>query len=294
MAHLAPRGLIVSAARSFLVRIVDRETKSHARGLDDHALALVLALRALGCEAHLHHELPEERPEARLVVLGLSDADPGFFVPPDAVLYNSEQVLSGQHWKNLDRYKDNPLWDYSREQVHWFRARGARGAVHCPVGFVPGTDRIGPSPVEDIDVLFYGWVCERRREVIEALTRAGLRVRWLVGVFGRERDRLVARSKVVLNLHFYERPVFEIFRVGHLLASGRCVVSEDGGVDPELEDLARRATAYTPRGEIVRVCRDLVASQTAREEVARRGRAAFREVDFVQSVRTALAESGGG
>ena len=92
-------------------------------------------------------------------------------------------------------------------------------------------------------------------------------------------------------MHFYDRPVHEIFRVSHLLANGRCVVSEGGGCDLGLEDFAARATRLVPYEKLVEACRELVADPEARRVQAERGRMEFEKIDLVENVRRALEES---
>lgn len=289
---------------NFLIRFVNYHQKHPSRCFNDFARSLALALGKLGHEAVIEHEVrpaaaraqpdasvPRVQPAAsRLILFGLHDTRPDFDVPGDAIIYNTEQVLAGTHWKNLEAYKDNPIWDYSRVHVQWFRARGASRVVHCPVGYVEGMETISVG-LEDIDVLFYGTPSPPRHEVMTKLAMSGLRVKWVVGLYGADLDRLIARSKVILNLHFYDSPVFEIFRVSHLLANGRCVVSEAGGRDPELEALAGRATVCVPRGELVEACRELAGDPARRREVAERGAREFQALDFVESARRALIQS---
>jgi hypothetical protein len=38
-----------------------------------------------------------------------------------------------------------------------------------PVGYVPELERIRPAPAEDIDVLFFGSVNDRRQRVLDQL-----------------------------------------------------------------------------------------------------------------------------
>ena len=105
--------------------------------------------------------------------------------------------------------------------------------TYVPIGYVPELTRIAPAP-EDIDVLFYGALSERRYAVLRDLHDRGLRVKWLLGAFGASRDAWIARSKIVINVHYWEAKIFEIARVSYLLANRRAVVSERGA-DPTLE-----------------------------------------------------------
>jgi hypothetical protein len=62
----------------------------------------------------------------------------------------------------------------------------------------------------------------------------GLRVESAFGCYGEERDALIARARIVLNVHYYESKVFEVVRVSYLLANRKCVLSESGS-DIDLE-----------------------------------------------------------
>lgn len=48
---------------------------------------------------------------------------------------------------------------------------------------------------------------------------------------------MVARAKVILNIHGEEGSTLEVHRVNHLLSMGKCVVSERSMVDPTLDRL---------------------------------------------------------
>lgn len=277
----------------FSVGIVGHGRNPHAACFEDVAQALADALRALG------HDVvpPHDAVPGRLVMFGANNlVDPHGKLPSDAIVYNSEQVAAAGEgashlMQNRDQFRRHVVWDYSRANIARLLALGMERVVHCPVGYVPSMTKIAPAATEDVDVLFYGSVNPRRARVLDALDAAGLKVVRLFGVYGAERDAWIARAKVVLNLHFYDRPVFEIFRVSHLLANKKCVVSEDGGQDEELERMAGAMTFLTPRDEIVEVCRSCVADADERAFAAALGFSVFKKVNFVESVRRAVEES---
>ena len=55
-----------------------------------------------------------------------------------------------------------------------------------------------------------------------------IKVKTIFGVYEKERDKLIANSKIVLNMHMYDSKIFEIIRVFYLLTNGITVVSEVG------------------------------------------------------------------
>ena len=262
---------------TFEVTIVGRKTDSHAACLDDFAEALTNTFRTLG------HTIGSG---GTTIVLGARGSFPK--IAGDVIVYNAEQLVGADPNELRRVLQDYPIWDYAATNVRTLRAAGLTRVRHVPIGFDPAMTRIQPASVEDVDVLFYGSLNERRIAVLRELQAAHLGVKHLFDVYGAERDAWIARAKVVLNLHYYDRPIFEIFRVSHLLANGKCVVSEGGGSDPELEDFAARATRLVDRTEIVGACHQLVQEEAARRSQAERGRVAFQATSLVESVRRAL------
>src|SRR5439155_882319 len=119
-----------------------------------------------------------------------------------------------------------------------------------------------PRAAQDIDVLFYGSLNERRAAVLRELARhANVRARF--GIYGAERDQLIARAKVVLNLHFYEAQLMEQVRIAYLLNNGCFVLSEDAPDNPY-----GSAIATAPYGELAAACLRYLADPDERQRQA--------------------------
>jgi GT2 family glycosyltransferase len=258
-------------ANRYAVVVVQPPGYAHSAAFAEVAETLVHGLRALGQDVVLADAPAEGR---RAIVLGsnLLAIHP-MTLPPDTILYNLEQVERGSSWMTpalVDLFRRHPLWDYSARNASRYPEMGLPAPRVVPVGWVPELARIAPAE-EDIDVLFYGSMNERRRAVLSALAERGLRVHAAFGVYGAERDRLVARSKVVLNVHFYEAKVFEVVRVSYLLGNGRCVVSERGA-DLAEEGELEGGVAFAPYEGLVDACARLCADAEARRRLAAEGR----------------------
>ena len=274
----------------FSIAILGREQNPHVACFEEVARGLAEALRRLG------HEVVDFSKPGRLIIFGAgNDVPVGDAVPNNSIIYNAEQMTAGgvsNQMVSFDHWKSKMvIWDYSEFNVQKLREAGAARVVHCPIGYIDTMKTIQQVDVEDIPVLHYGSISQRRREILEDLNNAGIEVKTLFKVYGKERDDIIARSKIVLNLHFYESSVFEIFRCSHLLANGKCVVSEDGGKDVLLETFAQKATVYTPRKLMADTVRNLLASSWARKSAAVRGHEEFKKLDFVEHVRRALEQS---
>ncbi|MBM4379941.1 MAG: methyltransferase domain-containing protein, partial [Deltaproteobacteria bacterium] len=232
-------------------------------------------LRALGHDSVLTHGL-EPLAGRRVIVLGANLLPKlQLALPGDALLYNLEQVEPGSPWFSpalVELFRRHRAWDYSAlNAAQWERLGVARPTV-VPIGWAPELARIPRAPSEDIDVLFYGSLNPRRQAVLDGLKAAGVKVETLFGVYGAERDAVIARAKLVLNLHYYDARVFEAVRVSYLLGNGRVVVSETGASREE-EAAWEGAVAFAPYDTLVPTCLRLLADAPARAALGEAGRA---------------------
>lgn len=283
----------------FTIGIFGREHPSypHSACFEDQAKALRDALRALG------HELAPFGPDrGRLILFGTQSGFPVESaisynsVPDDAIIFNAEQMTAfdndvKKQMLNFERWARHVIWDYSSLNAQMLRDAGAKHVVHCPLGYIESMKTIEPVE-EDIEVLFYGSMNVRRAQIIDKLVVSGLQVEHLFGVYGKERDAVIARAKVVLNLHHYDNAVFEIFRVSHLVANKKCVVSEGGGKDLELEKMARRITDLVSLDDLADACKELVENDDLRRGLAEKAHETFAtSYRLEDSVRNALEQS---
>jgi hypothetical protein len=123
------------------------------------------------------------------------------------------------------------VWDYSPENVRFLGGQGIR-ARHLPIGFHPSLEQIPANRPKDIDVLFFGSIGERRQKVLTDLNGKKLKLHALFGVYGKERDEYIARSKIILNIHFYSTKIFEAVRISYLLNNRCFIISEESEVNP--------------------------------------------------------------
>ncbi|MEI7715007.1 MAG: hypothetical protein WCI78_02800 [Mycobacterium sp.] len=260
----------------FAVAIASPPDYEHGEAFREVAEGLHYGLLALGQDSVLTNRLDLD--ERRTIVLGsnllaLYQLEP----PKDPILYNLEQV-EGASWAYattplLGLFKRYPVWDYSEANIEHLVSWHVPRPTHVPIGYVPQLTRIASAP-EDIDVLFYGSLNDRRRLILDKLQKRGLRVKWLFGVYGASRDAWIARSKIVINIHFFEAKVFEIARVSYLLANRRAVVSERGAHPNDERDL-EAGIALAEYDELVDRCVELIGDERARNDLGERGYNAF-------------------
>jgi SAM-dependent methyltransferase len=266
------------AATHCQIVLVKPEGNVHAQAFQEVAETLLCALQHMEVPARITTN--EVDGAAVNILLGwhLLGEEALAHLPEQTVLYNLEQLDEKNRpmlTKLLTLGLRFEVWDYSRRNMEILRGEGFKGTLnHAPVGFVDELFRIQKSPEQDIDVLFYGSVNERRLRILEALKAQGLKVEAVFGVYGAERDALIARAKVVLNVHYYDSSIFEIVRVSYLLANRKAVVAEchpGTEIEPEL----REAVRAVPYEGLVEACLDLVRDDGARAALEARGHAIF-------------------
>lgn len=189
---------------------------------------LEASLRELGHVVSKGHN--QIREGATNIVLGANLLKPEAI--PDGVriiIYQLEQLWEGSVWwnehiKGILKRADE-VWDYDPANIAFLKEQLGIEAQHVIIGYHKALIRI-PRREKDIEVLHYGSMNERRAGIIKQIEDTGVKVTQAFGVWGKERDELIARAKVVLNIHFYDVAIFEQVRVSYLLNNGVLVVSE--------------------------------------------------------------------
>lgn len=153
-------------------------------------------------------------------------------LPPNTIIYNTEQA--GSIWMlpdYIDLLKSFKVWDYSKYNARLLNeVHGVADVIYNPIGYVPILERVKQLPEleKDIDVLLYGSINVRRKNILEALDAKGLKTVYAFQIYGELRDTLIARSKIVLNVHYYPTAITEAIRLSYLLTNNAFVVSEKG------------------------------------------------------------------
>jgi len=177
------------------------------------------------------------------------------------------------------------VWDYSLSNLAYLQARGYRNVLRIPLGYSARLERINHADVRDIDVLFYGSPNDRREKIINDLLARGAKAEIHFGKYGAERDALIGRAKIVLNIHQFDSPVLEEARISFLLNNRCFVVSEVGEYDPYAGGVV-----YADYNNLADCCMSYLAPgmETNRAQIAERGYANLKTIPTVASLRAAL------
>jgi hypothetical protein len=225
---------------------------------------------------------------AQNIVLGPQFVKPETPLPEGTILYNLEQIGGNPNMLMVEELSRRyTLWDYSPANVTYWHEHGIE-AQCVPIGYVAELTRIPPVPRPDIDVLFYGAGSPRRKKILLDLENRGVNV-WLVEKFGAARDEAISRSKLVLNIHYYDSPrLFEWVRVSYLLSNLKAVVCETSDDFP-LALLG--GVANVSYAGLVAACMRLLDDVEERFQLQERGFHLFSRMPEVEILKTALCKT---
>ena len=217
------------------------------------------ALKASGISVTIYNEYESSQDKGQLYFI----INPQLFLhfPKNYVAVQMEQSISTrwftpEYLTTLDRAL--AILDYSSINIEYLVSQGIsfQKIFYMPIGILPEYDKYLsgagydlPETGREIDVLFYGDTnCKRRKAYLKALDkRFNLYV--ATAIFGEEMLALIRRSKVVVNVHYYEGALLETTKIYETLSLGTPVVSEES-VDLDLHESLNGVVKFTPVGDI--------------------------------------------
>lgn len=214
--------------QKYRVVVIAPEGNPHVAAFMELAVSLVAAVRENGYSCDL--ALNEFDTLAVNVILGFHLMETELPRGVRFVVYQLEQLSESEgvffyNPQMLDILKTaESVWDYSPENIEFLRRRQISARL-LPAGYSPVLNQI-TSGTKDVDVLFYGSRNDRRGKVLQKLLDMGYNVKALFGIYGEERDQWISRSKLIINIHFYEANLFESVRVSYPVNNGVPVLSE--------------------------------------------------------------------
>lgn len=209
-----------------------RPIGEHSGIFAEWAELLCYSILELGYEASI--SMSEFKPNQVNIVIGIHYSDQFLDeLPEDAIIINTEPLFgrpSNPEWthkiiKYASKYR---IWDYDLRNIEIFKGLGFHDVQLFQFGYQPELERIPfyPDSERPIDVLFYGSTNLRRKIVLDKLSSRNLHLATLFNSYGRDRDEKIARSKIVVNMHYEDVGSFEIVRNHYLLNNGVAIVSE--------------------------------------------------------------------
>lgn len=151
------------------------------------------------------------------------------------VVYQLEQMVGSETWHPVERIVANlrgadAVWDFDPLNATFLGWHGVAVDRIVPLLYTRSLARVALQPEPRIDVIFTGYLNERRFRILRQLeqqTYNRIAFMWLLGVRGADLDAYLGDARIVLNLHAFE-PWHrqEQTRIFYPLINGRMVVSE--------------------------------------------------------------------
>jgi hypothetical protein len=196
----------------------------HVAAFTDIKLVLLYSLRDLGHSVSLAtNHFPVG---ATAIVFGahlISDKF-GVELPEDCLIFNTEQLMSqGSVWsERLFRLaQQHRILDYASANLMRLRERTGSDRLHrFRLGYHQELERVPIYRSDEEGFLFYGSVSPLRQQILSRIQLSDhLRVSAFFGVYGWQRDGLLARCRAVLNLHSHPARLLEWPRIFPLIAN---------------------------------------------------------------------------
>jgi len=158
-------------------------------------------------------------------------------LPSSFIYYNTEQLTSKKNGLKVDfiirfikTYNVKEIWDYSKINIEIFKQHSI-DAKYVPLQTPKWySDKLQEFRNEGIlyDIGICGSSTSRREEIYRKLIEKGIKLKVIVNVFGDERDRELAKCKILLNIHAQDDyTVFESARCDAWLSIGVPIISEN-------------------------------------------------------------------
>ena len=274
----------------FNICLVKPDNYIHSFAFLELGELLYFSLQELGHEVTFGFNNLE--PTATNILIGCHLLDPSFItqIPPSTIILNTEQIYGETDWNKpiFDWAKHFQIWDYSPKNIEKLNQMGIERTRLLKIGFQKELARLNSNKSKEVDVLFYGSVNERRKIVLDGLEARGLKVKVLFGVYGKERDEWIERSKVVLNHHYYESQIFEIIRVFYLLTNSVAVVGEVNQTT-SIDSIYQDGIYASQYEDLISDCVELVNHQALRVQFQEKALAAISKYPQALFTQEALS-----
>ncbi|MED1412794.1 glycosyltransferase family 1 protein [Bacillus paramycoides] len=211
-------------------------------------------------------------------------------LPKDAIIYNLEQLYEGSPYAHplyLILLKDREIWDYSKQNIEWLIQKGVGKEIkYVGMNYAPTLeikkDAFEDEISEDIDILFIGALNLRRQVIFDQLKVVAphLNIVFKNNAWGIVRNELIARSKIILNIHFYLSGILETPRVSYAVANKKFIISENSNPEDEIE---WPGIVFTPYEKIVENVMKYIELPEERTKLAEK---AFNHFEAKESILT--------
>lgn len=209
-------------------------------------------------------------------------------LPKKYIAYQFEQTGNEKSWfteSYINKLKGSiEIWDYSIKNIQNCKKYGITNVEYVPLGYSKKVDRIPIVKTKEYDVLFYGSSCPRRDKLMENMRSMGINVYYSTyKLWGKERDMIIAKSRIVLNVHFYENPILETARISYLINNKVFVISERSQ-DPILDRQYNEYLVFCDYSELIVKCLYYLKHEDEMIEIVNKGYNEFKKRQYYENM----------
>ena len=224
------------------------------------------------------------------------------FEQTDSYYFNDDQEKEYNYIFN-DSYLNilknaTQIWDYSLQNKLWLQKNmNLNNIIHVPICFSHILEKkIIGTQVKDIDILFFGSLNLKRKKILDKLKEYhSLNI--IIknnDCWEQELDILIGRSKIILNIHYYENAILEMHRLSYLL-NNQCFIISETVSDKSLLKTLESGIIFSNYLNLVDTCIDFLYNKEHhhRQQIAKAGYQIIKKFNYIDYLPSFLSEHTG-
>lgn len=193
------------------------------------------------------------------------------FEQTDSYYYNDKNEKEYNYFFDQDYYKilENAyqVWDYSPKNIDWLTKNlNLKNILYVPICFCHILKK--KMKVEnDIDILFFGSLNPKRKKILNLLKNKNIKL--IIqnnNCWDEDLDLLIKRSKIIINIHFYENATLEMHRLSYLLTN-QCFIISEKTKEQELIHKYSRGIIFCEYDMLVNKCLEWLNKDQAERDI---------------------------
>lgn len=127
------------------------------------------------------------------------------------------------------------VWDYDQSNIIFLRSNFGINAKLVTLKYTAelSTLPLLPRDKHTVDILYYGSINDRRQGAIDRIKQLmpDKKIITTDCLWGKQLDTTIRKSKIIVNLHFFEQNRQEQARLFYLMCNHKCIVSETSTIN---------------------------------------------------------------
>jgi len=155
------------------------------------------------------------------------------------ILYQLEQINNKEKYdkhinKEIEIFMKNALYVLEYNMSNYNNINNETNKIFVGVPIIK-TENIIDMKKKDIDILFYGTINSYRKKILDRI-RDKYNIKILEKSFDKELIEYISRSKIILNIHYYDDALLELCRIHEAIPYNCRIISEISNDDLKLCD----------------------------------------------------------